>query len=65
VTHTEEEWTQRLAVMALEAHEHGEPCIEHGCLMMAQVLRLPTRARLRMATVFMEFANTLEVLREE
>jgi hypothetical protein len=61
---TEPRWAERLTDLALEAHGE-EPCIEHGCLMMVSVLQMPDRVRLRMATVFLEFAMTLEVMREE
>jgi hypothetical protein len=58
------DWAPRLASLALEA-SGTEPCVEQGCLMMVAVLRLAPRVRLRMATVFLEFAHTLEAMNDE
>lgn len=64
---TDEQATIRLAALALDATIGEEPqtCIEHGCLMMIAVMRLPDRVRLGMATVFMDFARVLEVMHND
>ena len=60
---SESECVERLVSLALEAHEE-EPSVEHGCLMMIEVLRLPRSVQLCMASCFGEFAQALRLMAE-
>jgi hypothetical protein len=56
--------TQRLAALALDAQQAGSVSTEVGCLMLAEVLRLPPRAQAEMANTFFAFTQALRSMQQ-